>query len=201
MIPCTAFLGSALLLALVACATPTQPGPLSGSPAGPSSAPSQDSRVPEEIRVRNPKDARGIPYCQLLTRSQLLALGMLPDTATEGLRQSNVGDCGWDLADDPDNAGGITVRVDSANPALRGLYIIHSGRPYDFFEPTEVAGHPAVAVRISPDAGCTMEVAIADDQLLSAGANVVSRAMPDDCERARRIAEAVLANLPPRTQR
>jgi len=64
----------------------------------------------------------------------------------------------------------------------------------------QVAGHPAVAVRLTPSAGCTVEVGVADDQLLSADANSVSRPIPDDCDQARRIAEAVLAHLPPRTR-
>jgi len=195
-----AVVGSAVLLlaAIAACAAPAAPGPRAEAPAGPVVYPFPDSAVPEEIRVRDPKDMRGLPFCELLTRPQLVALGLMPETARPEPSGPGVGGCDWRPVGDPDNLAGFTVRVDSAEPALRGVYIERS-EEY-LFDPTEVAGHPAVAIRDTAGAGCVLEVGVADDQLLSAGANVVGRPIPDDCDRARRIAEAVLANLPPRTR-
>jgi len=195
-----AVVGSAVLLlaAMAACTAPAAPGPRAEAPAGPVVYPFPSSAVPEEIRVRDPKDARGISYCELLTGPQLVALGLEPETAQAGPSGLSFGGCDWRPAGDPDNLAGFGIRVDSAEPALRGVYIERS-EEY-LFEPTEVAGHPAVAIRDNPGAGCVLEVAVADDQLLSADANTISRPIPDDCDRARRIAEAVLANLPPRTR-
>lgn len=197
MTGCRLHVVAALVLAtLTGCAAP--PPPAAESAAGPVTYAFPPGEVPEQIRVRHPKDARGIPYCELLTREQLVGLGLRPDTMRPEPVRPNVGGCDWEPVDDPDNLAGITVRVDARNPALRGVYIMRSGE--HLFEPTEVAGHPAVAIRDNPRSGCVLEVGIADDQLLSAGANVTGRPIPDDCERARRIAEAVLANLPPRTR-
>lgn len=187
---------TALLAGLAACAAPNQPP--ASSPTGPPTKtfPAGDE-IPEHIRVRAPKDARGIAPCQLLTRAQIIELGMLPDTATEDGAGQQVGGCGWGLADDPRNGGGIVIRVDSTHPALLGLYRLHAAAPLLEFMPIEIAGHPAVASARTSTAGCTVDVGIADDQVLSAGGNVRGRKIPDPCGLSRRIAEAVLSNLPP----
>lgn len=152
--------------------------------------------VPQAIRVRAPKDARGVDHCALLRPAEVRALGLDPASARPTpSNDPDVAGCDWTPAGDPDNVAGFGTQVDSRNPALRGVYI-ESERIAGFFEPTEVGGHPAVLIRDRPTTGCTIEVGVADDQLLSASTTVLK----DDCAWARRMAEAVLAHLPPRTR-
>lgn len=191
----TALAGVAALLAtLTACA---QPAPVT-APAGPPSATAAAEQVPEELRVRAPKDARGIPICEIIPRDQILALGYVPASARaeHGAPGDPVASCGWDRAAAPDTSGGITIRTDSPIPVMPGHYRLRTS--YSTFEPTEVAGHPAVIERGTAAEPCTLTVAIADDQGLNTTGNYYAHGPNDSCDESRRLAEAVLANLPPR---
>lgn len=187
----------AVLSVVVGCGTVA--GPSAGAPTG-------DQRpvvyrfpigeVPEAIRVHAPKDARGLDHCALLSSADVAALGLDPASARPQITSDpDLAGCDWNPVGRPDELAGFGTRVETENPALRGVYI-RSERIATLFEPTEVAGHPAVIVRRTPTAGCTIEVGVADDQLLSASTTVLK----DDCAWARRMAAAVLAHLPPRTR-
>lgn len=143
-------------------------------------------------RVEHPKDARGIGSCDLLTPSQLTDLGLRPDTARPGT--SGVGRmCTWASTVMGDPAG-LTVATDLTVGGLESLYRVRD--TFDVFEPGEIGGHPSVRADGNRDGRCSLYVALADDQLMSADGNLSGRPLPDPCARSRRMAELVLSNLP-----
>lgn len=192
----TAVLVGGVLAGCAGSGDVAQQGPASD---GTVSYPFPAGAVPEAIRVREPKDARGVDPCGLLSAGELRFLGLDPLSVEPDLPGDvHVTGCNWSPFDDPDELVGFSVRVDSPQPALRGVYI-RSERMAEHFEPTQVGGHPAVAVRDSSASSCSLEVGVADDQLMSVSTSA-ERSAPDDCGWARRIAAAVLSHLPPRTR-
>lgn len=180
-----------LLLALVGCA-----GPGGASPERPYGGLAFDiSLVPEELRVREPKDRRGIPPCALLTNGQLAELGLRADTAEE--YPTGVGrGCQWLLVDDPRNYATALGSTDLQNPGLPGIYVIRE--QIARFEPLEISGHPGVRADRTLRGGCEITVAASDDQLIGANGNAAGLPIPDECGRSRRMVEMILSNLPPR---
>jgi hypothetical protein len=184
-------------MTLAGCADVTRDEPLTTTPAAPSASPAPtarfDASTPEELRVREPKDARGIPICELLTRDQLVELGLDPATARPDsfLRGES---CSWRLADGSSRAG-VGLSTDPEAQKLPDFYRLR--RVSHNFEILQVAGHPAVRSDDTPVGGCVLYVAAADEQILSAKGYVDSRGLPDPCAPARRMAELVLSNLPP----
>ena len=185
----------ALPLVLAACAAPVH-GPPSAAQATSPPASSDRDRPPPRYApaVRSPLDARGIPPCDLLTRSQLIELNLIPGTAKPG---GNVvaQTCVWTSSVDASNPGGLQVRTDSTIPALDDIYIVRDSLAV--FEPTEVSGHPAFRGDGSTLTGCTIYTAIADYQGVATGTNVAGRKLADPCAGARLMAEMILSNLPP----
>lgn len=162
--------------------------PVAGSPSGVAPPPPRFGPT-----VPQPKDARGIPACDLLTPDQLLDLGLLPDTAEPG-GDASVPTCGW-RSTDPGGAGGVQLNTALAIPVLDGLYLVRD--KFAVYEPLEVAGHPAVHADGNAGPVCTIYVAISDYQGVSADGNLGGRPLPDPCAPSRRMAEFILSNLPP----
>ncbi|MFC4942443.1 DUF3558 domain-containing protein [Pseudonocardia sp. GCM10023141] len=171
----------------------TQPGVATASSTGqPSTAPAKPSPRLSPI-VREPKDARGIAPCALLTAVQLGELGLIPESAqpsTSGAAQV----CGWRSVD-PGNAGGIQINTNPTLPSLDGIYLVRD--TFDVFEPIEVSGHPAVHADQIAGPVCTIYTAIADYQGVSTDGNLAGRPLADPCGPSRRMAELILSNLPP----
>ncbi|MGE0298881.1 MAG: DUF3558 domain-containing protein [Pseudonocardia sp.] len=185
-----------LLAWLVAVLTGCAVG-LSGGGAAPG-APTADadgfpSDVPIELKVREPKDARGIGPCELLTVAQQKELGLDPSTAkpaADGLAQT----CFWHYPRKVDYAS-IAVSTDPTGGKLPGLWrLFHDDPNYEQFE---VAGHPAVRRNVDPDGYCDITVAIADLQTVVVTATADLTPRPDPCAPSRRMAELILSNLPP----
>ena len=168
----------------------------SDAPPSPASAPAgENHRIPTELRVPDPKTAAGIPPCELLTRRQLVDLGLDPDTADAETRGS-ADSCAWHYAD-RSSVAFVTMTVEPGSMNLAGLYATRE--TFAVFEPTTVAGHPAVRADDTGAGVCTLYVAVSDDQLVSADGNPLGRLdLPDPCAPSRRIAEFVLSNLPPK---
>lgn len=144
--------------------------------------------------VPEPKDARGIAACDLLTVEQLKQLGLIPDSArrTEGPGTVR---CSWSSTVYDANPVGLELAVDTAVPVLDGTYAIRDALPY--FEAREVAGHPAYRAELSETGTCTIVVAISDYQGVGAKAD---QPASDPCRTSTRMAEFVLSNLPPLTE-
>ncbi|MFC5993330.1 DUF3558 domain-containing protein [Pseudonocardia hispaniensis] len=183
----------ALLAALAGCAAPEPAA--QGAPAVAAPVPASATAQPAGAapRVAHPRDARGIAVCDLLTPAQLTALGLRPETAEPKVLGTGRL-CGWRSTTVGEPAGlTIATEID-----VRGLDYLYGIRDtFAVFEPLEVAGHPAVRADGNADGRCSLYVAIAEYQLLSADGNLAGRPLPDPCARSRRMIEAVLSNLPP----
>jgi hypothetical protein len=151
------------------------------------------SDVPIGLKVREPKDARGIGPCELLTVAQQQVLGLDPSTAkskAEGLAQS----CFWYYPGKRDYAR-IDISTDPMAGKLPGLWrMFHADAEYEQFE---IAGHPVIRVNAESDRFCSLSIAVADSQNLGVAATADLTPRPDPCAPSRRMAELILSNLPP----
>ncbi|MGE3288202.1 MAG: DUF3558 domain-containing protein [Pseudonocardia sp.] len=173
-------------------------GPEPGGAVADPGAPAVDadgfpSDVPIALKVREPKDARGIGPCELLTAAQQRELGLDPSTAkakTEGLAQS----CFWYYPGKRDNAR-IAISTDPTAGKLPALWrLFHDDPNYEQFE---ILGYPALRTNVEPGRFCDFTVAIADLQTIVVSATADLTPRPDPCAPSRRMAELILSNLPP----
>ncbi|MGQ0573324.1 MAG: DUF3558 domain-containing protein [Pseudonocardia sp.] len=146
--------------------------------------------VPAELRVRNPKDARGLDPCDLLTPAQLDGFGLDPATARTNPARYGTG-CLWQYRDGSTSAG---VRL-ATDPNAAKLPDIWKLRQNDVvFEIRQIAGHPALRSDQLPDE-CDLSIAVADYQIVGVNAYGDGRALPDPCGPAVRMAELIIANI------
>lgn len=146
--------------------------------------------------VRDPKDIRGVWPCEVLTDGQLRELDLRPESARE-LEDPVTRRCGWSSATDDTNPVGLEINSDTN---LAVLDVVENLRDnFERYEPTEVAGHPAIRTDAVADNSCTLVIAIADHQGVSIGSNSANRPLPDPCDIPRRMGEFILSNLPPLT--
>lgn len=179
---------------LAACAAPIagSAGPVPISSMASSTAEAKPSpRLAPQVKV--PLDARGFTACSLLTPAQLAKLNLDASTARP-MSNSSVESCAWSYMNDPGNVGGVQLSTHPTLPALDGIYLLRGTTAV--FEPTEIAGHPAVRAD-SGGAFCMIYVGIADYQGVAVGADAAGRPRADACAPSRRMAEMILSNLPP----
>jgi hypothetical protein len=176
----------AVLAVLTGCST-------SDRPPGPDSQPRFPGDVPQELRVADPKDARGIPACDLLTRDQLVELGLDPSTASPDRRLLGES-CVWYYADGSTFAS-VSISTDPTATKLPGMYRLHHAEPG--FEILQITGHPALRFDLDPAVQCGLAVGVADFQNLGTDGYYDREPRPDICAQSRRMAEMILANLPP----
>ncbi|MFC5997081.1 DUF3558 domain-containing protein [Pseudonocardia hispaniensis] len=185
------------LLAVAACGQPVTTPAVAGPPgavpatAAPSAPPTSERHAP---RVPHPKDARGIAACELLTPRQLVELGLRPESARPA-HSRLTRDCSWSAGEG--DVAALLIATDEATDGLESIYLQRTG--FAVFEPGEVAGHPSVRANLNPGPFCELWVGVADDRLLWVDGKVGVGSLPDPCERSRRMAAAVLSNLPPLT--
>ncbi|MBW0132893.1 DUF3558 domain-containing protein [Pseudonocardia abyssalis] len=193
----TLLLLAPMLVSLAGCAPEQVVG--AGRPiADPQSTavPAQGTPPMAGPSVRDPKDIRAIPPCDVLTDEQLRDLDLLPGTAQE-LKDPVTERCGWSSATDDTNPVGLEINSDTN---LAVLDVVENLRGnFERYEPTEVAGHPAIRTDAVADNSCTLVIAIADHQGVSIGSNGANRPLPDPCDIPRRMGEFILSNLPPLT--
>lgn len=190
--------GLLLVVGLAGCgAGGERAAPAPAAPSGTVDYPSVEERftpdIPAELRVREPQDARGIAVCDLLTGAQLHELGLDQATTRMEQQQRSTG-CSWRHVDGSTRAG-INVSTDPIAQKLPDLYRLRN--TFARFEITEVDGHPTIRGDDTDRPGCTLYVGIADEQMMSVDAYLDGRELPDPCAPARRMAEMVLANVPP----
>lgn len=192
-----------LLAAVVVCVglggcTAGVPSP-AGSAASSSVLVSQPTSAPEPATerprfapaVQEPRDARGVDVCNLLTPAQVDELGLERASALPEV-SGTARVCSWAYMTGRDSAG-LTVATERSIPGLDGIFLQKDG--YVLFEPVTLGGHPGF--RADQDAGdCTLYIAIADYQLMSVDGSVRGTSRPDSCAQSRRMGEMVLSNLP-----
>jgi hypothetical protein len=144
--------------------------------------------------VQNPRDARGIAACDLLTAEQQAALGIDPGSAAPA-SQGEAARCRWRTLDGA-GALGVTSATEFAVGGLEGLYLVRD--TYDVFEPAEIDGFPIVHADRGDtgDDACSIYIGVSDDQLVWTSAGFVASPR-SACETARQMASNVLSNLPP----
>ena len=147
--------------------------------------------------VPHPKDACGIPACELLTPEQLTQLGVSPATATEE-SSSGLTTCSWES---PDKHLDLSVTPDANRPQAGGLNDTYLKRSdFEVFEPTEVAGHPAVRADYADVGDCPLYVGVADTQAMIVAVDGFMAESTDTCPIAREATAMILSNLPPLTR-
>lgn len=193
----SATLRAALLGALImlvggasGCASPgsghsSQAVPNSAEVASPAAMPSGWSAPPVPRRLV----AVGVSACQVITTSELIELGLDPDSAEDHSDIADTSDCRWNYAGD--ELSSVAVILSNVR-GLEAVYYFRSTFPY--FEPTEVASYPAVRTS-SPELTntCSYSVGIGPNRGL--GIAVGGPAGRDYCALARRLVEIVIPKL------
>lgn len=143
--------------------------------------------------VTDPRDARDIAACELLTVEQKQSVGIDPGD-DEQIRPGEDRGCIWTTSD----GEGVLSAVGVQNPpvGLDGLYRVRD--EYPVFEPGQIAGRPIVRADLvdTDDRDCRIFIGVADDQMIQASAKFAFQP-GRGCEVAREMAEAMIANLPP----
>ncbi len=142
--------------------------------------------------VPEPKDARGVEACELITDEQVEQLGLIPGSAEQVDQGPRIQTCVWSSALYPGSPVSIQKNAEGAVPVLDGLYLIEDPMLPD--EERVVSGHPAVRSELADTGFCTIIVAVSDYQGIG-----VKNDQPesDPCPVSTLIAEFVLSNLPP----
>lgn len=154
------------------------------------------SEVPSALRVKEPKDLRGIQVCDLLTDAQVIELGLRAESAEVFQASATGQDCQWLWRDDHLNYASAGSATNQRDPGLPGLYL--EGDLFAVFEPLVIDGYPGARTGLIDDGSCEIDIATSDDQFLVLVDNAAGRPMADPCARPRRMAELILPTLPPR---
>lgn len=175
-------------------AQPSAAASASASPPGPStSANPYEVKDPTSPPVFRPLVVTGVAACEAVTDSQLSELGVSPDSA-EDRSNSETADCRWRSNDRRLSAHLVLTNI-------RGLELVYYWRDtsFNYFEPTEVAGYPAVR-DTSPGQLGTCEYLIGVGPSRGVSVNFdgpVTKPVDEYCGLAQRLAAIVIANLQP----
>jgi hypothetical protein len=155
--------------------------------------------------VKNPRDVAAMARrpCELLTSQQAIGFGFdLPPEESDGLFGTL--DCQWRKSTRSHQlVRSVDLTMFTNNPTLEVAYSRdHRGLP--FFELTEIAGYPAIVTRTNADiAHCDIDVKVAERQSVTVLYQSEEQALKNNpqqsCEVGKRIAAAVLMNLPPKS--
>ncbi|GAA3363378.1 DUF3558 domain-containing protein [Saccharopolyspora gregorii] len=162
-----------------------------GGEQSPQAAPSEEN-VDPALAVKDPKDLKSVQdACQLLTSEQRTTLKIEGAPAPRDSEFKEPA-CEFD-------GSAFTTALD-INTNAGGMTAAHERKDnFDNFEPTEVAGHPAVKVNFS-DNLCNLAVGVSDTQSLHVYYALISGDSPemeDTCGYASKIAAEAIKNIPP----
>ncbi|MGI8797953.1 MAG: DUF3558 domain-containing protein [Pseudonocardia sp.] len=143
--------------------------------------------------VAQPKEARGVDPCTLLTAAQLDTLGLDPTRVQRDDSAGLVG-CRW-----PSKVFGFSVSSTlDTEPTRKGLTSLYSRRAgYPLFEPLQIDGYPAVHAELVISEDCTIYVGLSDTQVLDVRTGAPALRGQDSCSITKRAISAMLTNLPP----
>jgi hypothetical protein len=137
--------------------------------------------------------------CDLLTAQQARQFGLdLPPEQLGGLLGTQR--CKWTTTTaDRRIVRTVDVSLFTNNPTLEVAYYQNRNRP--FFELTEISGYPAIVTRPNADLPvCDIDVKTAERQsfTVSYDADAFATNPQQACVVGKQVAEAVIANLPPK---
>ncbi|WP_298179553.1 DUF3558 domain-containing protein [Saccharomonospora sp.] len=171
----------------------------SSSPPGQTDAPvsSVDTTEAEAPKVTDPLDTVSLVTdpCGALSSSQLDRLGLAEgeERPNEGFES---GACSWERTEESLDSVNLSVIVENED-GLNSLYADKESNEY--FEPTEVAGYPAVYASLldSRDSGiCDLWIGVNDHEVVHIMTNLASAENAEaSCELAADAAEAVVTTL------
>ncbi|TLW93334.1 DUF3558 domain-containing protein [Saccharomonospora piscinae] len=166
---------------------PPSPSPSSGSPDAGGEAPS----------VPNPLDSASLTGdpCAALTEEQRSELGLAAGSVRESAETA--GDaCRWERTEDSLDLADLALVTENAN-GLSDIYGFEDRN--DYFEPTEVAGYPAVYTGLidNRDSGmCDLWVGVNDSEVLYILTNLASADTAEaSCGLAADVADAAISTL------
>lgn len=151
----------------------------------------------EAPQVTNPLDAASLVEdpCRALSPSQLdqLRLHEGEPQPNEGLES---GACSWQSSEDSSDAIALSFVVENAD----GLGTLYADKQsYQYFEPTEISGYPAVYASLvdNRDSGtCDLWVGVNERDVMHLMATFPSASTPEaSCEMAADVAEATISTL------
>lgn len=165
--------------------------------SAPASVPSSEAVEAEAPKVVDPLDPTSVVNdpCGALSSSQLDQLGL-----TEGEERPNEGlesgACRWQRATESLDSVSLSVVVENED-GLNALYADKGS--YEYFEPTEVSGYPAVYASLldSRDSGiCDLWIGVNDHEVVHIMTNLASEKNADaSCGLAADAADAVITTL------
>lgn len=167
-----------------ASSTPTSAGV---SPSG--SANPYAVENPISPPVSRPLVVAGVSACQAVTDTQLIELGLDPESRSDH-SDAESGDCRWEDHD-------RRLEAQLVLSDVRGLELMYYWRDtFNYFEPTEIAGYPAVR-DTSPDQGtiCEYLVGVGPNRGFSVEFENPWTRDGDYCGLARRLGTMVIGNL------
>ncbi|MGH3779118.1 MAG: DUF3558 domain-containing protein [Pseudonocardiaceae bacterium] len=178
----------------------------SGTGAGPQAVrPSATPAASPIPPVKNPRDVAAMARrpCELLTAPQATGFGFdLPPKELDGLLGTLR--CKWTRTTrEQELVRTLDVTMFTNNPTLEVTYSRdHRGLP--FFELTEIAGYPAIVTRTNADiARCDIDIKAAERQSVTVIYQSEEQALKNNpqqsCEVGKKIAAAVVLNLPPKS--
>jgi hypothetical protein len=184
------------VLSLAACGTDTSGEPVS---KGPRPGAPEAGLIPP---VQNPRDVAPMVRraCELLTPRQAAEFGLdMPPALTDGLFGTTR--CEWTHADrERTIVRNVYVSMFTNNPTVETVYRKRAG--FVFFKLDLVDGYPASVTRSNSDLPiCSVDVKTAERQSVTVTYDSEDlRSDPQrSCDVAKRVASAVLTNLPPKS--
>jgi hypothetical protein len=170
-------------------------GANSDHPAGPESTADGGRRAaPKVSSPLDPAELRSDP-CSVLSSSQRSALGV-----EAGRPRSST--CAWVYADDETRSSRVDIAADPNTDGLSGIYQLYAGSgtdQYEYWEPAEVAGYPAVYAATKDfraKGQCKLLVGVTDSQAVQVFAQIGNGpGATHPCPYALKAAEAMIETL------
>ena len=171
------------------------PGGSGGGAPQPAPAPPADNAV----KIDSPKDARGVPLCNLLSPQAAQSLGFQPQgkQVENSLDSSQPPQCKWESAETDSQV--ITMTVLDRSIA-RDYYA--SPQTWKDFAKLDVAGHPAARANLDdPNSTgfCDIFLATQENQIVASQVMLPGNApnKAESCQIAQKALEAAVPTLPP----
>ena len=175
----------------------------SQAPAPASPRPSPTQALGPIPPVDNPRDLTTMTRrpCDLLTAQQVASFRLeLPADQLTGLHGTLR--CKWTTTTGAarEIVRMLDVSLSVSNPAFEVAYSRDRGFP--FFEVTDIAGYPAIAMMVHARLPiCAVKIKVAEQQSISVDYEdkSLNKDPRQSCEIGKRVAAAVLANVPPKS--